>query len=326
MKAEIIRTALGVKNKGANATVSIPMPHILVKQYQELAEQYSYSRAEVMRLGLEFALMSKDFRELVYRDISEVQHVQNKREEKASNTEGERTRTNYGVDIANLLGVGLLKSGEKLKITCQTRDGVIVDCEGTIQENGSISVLNENFASPSLAAIYVFKHAGSGRKGFNGWGIWKNENGMLLSDLRKTYLDNLYGERNLESIRNANESGRTDKPARSNGRRRNATIRIDGNTFKVQSVRELCKLILKYLCDHNHIEILGKRLPYAISSRRYLLATEPIHPRGNRFIKPVEHNGYYIEGHSSYGNAIKNIRKFLKTINLSLDDLDSDDV
>ncbi len=28
MKGEIIRTALGVKNKDANATVSIPMPHI----------------------------------------------------------------------------------------------------------------------------------------------------------------------------------------------------------------------------------------------------------------------------------------------------------
>ena len=80
---------------------------------------------------------------------------------------------------------------------------------------------------------------------------------MFLSDLRKTYLDNIYGEENSEIIRNANESGRTRKSGRGNARRRNATIRIEENTFKGQSVRELCIVILKYLCDHNHIEILG---------------------------------------------------------------------
>jgi len=51
-----------------------------------------------------------------------------------------------------------------------------------------INVLNQNFNSPSYAALAGIQDAGSERKTVNGWTSWKNEQGRTLVDLREKYL------------------------------------------------------------------------------------------------------------------------------------------
>lgn len=87
------------------------------------------------------------------------------------------------------------------------------------------------------------------------------------------------------------------------------------------SVPELYAQVLKYLCDRGHIKRLEMLLPFATSSKRYLLARQPVHPRGNRFVVPIEYNGYYFEAHKSYQTAIKHLRDMLSEIGLVLEDI-----
>jgi|CXWL01.1.fsa_nt_gi hypothetical protein len=104
-------------------------------------------------------------------------------------------------------------------------------------------------------------------------------------------------------------------------RQHGASVRINGELFSVVSVPELYAQVLKYLCDRGHIKRLETLLPFATSSKRYLLARQPVHPRGNRFVVPIEYNGYYFEAHKSYQAAIKHLRDMLSEINLVLEDI-----
>ncbi|WNS42374.1 PD-(D/E)XK nuclease family protein [Paenibacillus sp. MMS20-IR301] len=61
---------------------------------------------------------------------------------------------------------------------------------------------------------------------------------------------------------------------------------------------------------------LEKITPFETSSKRYLVNTEPKHPNGNPFTVPVSYNGYYIEAHKSREQAIKDLAKLLKALNM----------
>jgi hypothetical protein len=76
--------------------------------------------------------------------------------------------------------------------------------------------------------------------------------------------------------------------------------------------------VLKFLCDEKHIEKLKPYIPYATSNQRYLLNTEPYHQGGNAFRVPIECEGYFLEAHKSYVNAVSSLDKLLRLCNLSV--------
>lgn len=57
-----------------------------------------------------------------------------------------------------------------------------------VEEDGSLRADDQNFSSPSYAAIYYINKAGSPRKTVNGWTSWKTEEGVSLANLRDKYL------------------------------------------------------------------------------------------------------------------------------------------
>lgn len=60
--------------------------------------------------------------------------------------------------------------------------------EATILEDGSLSLLDQVFGSPSYAALAGINDSGSVRKTVNGWTSWKTMDGRLLSELREAFL------------------------------------------------------------------------------------------------------------------------------------------
>jgi hypothetical protein len=97
--------------------------------------------------------------------------------------------TRYEVGLADLIAAGLLTPGENLYLTYGPKNVKRKTYQSVVQEDGSISLLNNTFGSPSYAALYAIQDAGSVRKTINGWVSWKTVNGETLADLREAYLD-----------------------------------------------------------------------------------------------------------------------------------------
>lgn len=100
-------------------------------------------------------------------------------------------------------------------------------------------------------------------------------------------------------------------------RERGIIVELDGHRLQAVSVRDLYQQALAFLVEHHeaHLKAAG---PFKTSNRRYLLANEPIHPSGNRFVIPVEYRGYYLEAHKDYKNGISHLRSLLRRLNLTL--------
>lgn len=96
----------------------------------------------------------------------------------------------YDTNISDLIKGGMLEIGESLIMEYKPRNGQKKRYEGVIQEDGSISVLEQSYSSPSYAALAGIQDAGSYRKTVNGWTSWKNKSGKSLAELRDEYLKN----------------------------------------------------------------------------------------------------------------------------------------
>ncbi len=94
----------------------------------------------------------------------------------------------YDVSISDLISAGLIKAGEKLTMKYGPKSGEKKIYEGTVGDDGSISVLGRTFPSSSYAAVYVIQSTGSKRKTVNGWTSWKNSGGLWLAELREKFL------------------------------------------------------------------------------------------------------------------------------------------
>ena len=94
----------------------------------------------------------------------------------------------YDVSITDLIEEGFLSSGTEVTISYKPRGGQQQIFIATIEADGSLSALEENFPSPSYAAIYCIQKAGSDRTTVNGWTSWKTRDGRFLSQLRSEYL------------------------------------------------------------------------------------------------------------------------------------------
>ena len=101
-------------------------------------------------------------------------------------------------------------------------------------------------------------------------------------------------------------------------KRRGVVVTVGNETISALTVPDLYYKTLKFLCDNKLMEKAASEIPYATSAKRYLIAKEPYHQRGNSFRLPVEHNGYFMEAHKSYENALVHLEAFLKTLGLKL--------
>ncbi|MFW6100664.1 MAG: type I restriction endonuclease [Bacteroidota bacterium] len=107
-------------------------------------------------------------------------------------------------------------------------------------------------------------------------------------------------------------------PPKGQPRQRGASVTINNKTINASSVRDLYFQVLKYLCDTGLIDQVKPQIPYATSSKRFLISTEPLHQGGNEFRAPIEYNGYYMETHKSYKMALKQLEVFLETFGISI--------
>lgn len=101
----------------------------------------------------------------------------------------------YEVSISDLITEGLLNPGETIEMLYAPKVGNKKSLKddkqlfkGIIENDGTISVHEKKFNSPSYAALYCINHAGSPRKTVNGWTSWKTHNNSTLSQIRENYL------------------------------------------------------------------------------------------------------------------------------------------
>lgn len=95
----------------------------------------------------------------------------------------------YDVSITDLMEEGFLSAGTELNMSYKPRGGKQQIFTAKLEPDGSLKVLNQNFPSPSYAAIFCIQKAGSERTTVNGWTSWKTPDGKFLSELRVDYLE-----------------------------------------------------------------------------------------------------------------------------------------
>lgn len=109
-------------------------------------------------------------------------------EEEAEEQSTNREINRYDVEISDLIASSLINVGDKLYMPYKPRNGQPKRYEATIMEDGSLTLLDQVFGSPSYAALAGINDSGSTRQTVNGWTSWKTNDGKLLSELREQYL------------------------------------------------------------------------------------------------------------------------------------------
>lgn len=95
----------------------------------------------------------------------------------------------YDVSVTDLMAEGFLLAGTELTMSYKPHRGKQQIFTAKLESDGSLTVLNQNFPSPSYAAIFCIQKAGSERTTVNGWTSWKTREGKFLSQLRSEYLE-----------------------------------------------------------------------------------------------------------------------------------------
>jgi hypothetical protein len=92
--------------------------------------------------------------------------------------------------VQDLVASGLVAPGSKLFMSYKRKhfDEDRKTYEAVVQDDGSIRADDQQFTSPSYAALYFINKAGSPRQTVNGWTSWRTESGTLLADLRDRLL------------------------------------------------------------------------------------------------------------------------------------------
>lgn len=97
--------------------------------------------------------------------------------------------TRYDINIVDLIEADLISIGEVLTMTYKPKGGRTKQFHATVLEDGSLELLDQQFSSPSNAAVAGIQAAGSDRKTVNGWTSWKNSDNKTLADLREQLLN-----------------------------------------------------------------------------------------------------------------------------------------
>jgi hypothetical protein len=131
-----------------------------------------------------------------------------------------------------------------------------------------------------------------------------NEEKKIAQELYEKYsdvFDSIYDALQSSGTIDFSTSETDSNKGRASGK---IAIKIDGKIIEAETVRNLFKLILKYIVDNKVISKIP--LPWGNSSKRYILSNEnpPIHPSGREFFYPEKYKGYTIETHYARERAI----------------------
>lgn len=94
----------------------------------------------------------------------------------------------FDVSLSDLISSGFLEDGNIIVHSYKPRGGQNRTFNGTVMKDGSISVLDQAFTSPSYAALACIQAAGSERKTVNGWTSWRTVDGRSLAQVRSDFL------------------------------------------------------------------------------------------------------------------------------------------
>ena len=94
----------------------------------------------------------------------------------------------FDVLLSDLVTSGFVNVGDIIVHSYKPRGGKKQTFKGSILEDGSISVLDQSYTSPSYAALACIQAAGSERTTVNGWTSWRTHDGKLLSQVRADFL------------------------------------------------------------------------------------------------------------------------------------------
>lgn len=97
--------------------------------------------------------------------------------------------TRYDINIVDLIEADLISIGDVLTMTYKPKGGRAKQFYATVLEDGALELLDQQFSSPSNAAVAGIQAAGSDRKTVNGWTSWKNSDNKTLADLREQLLN-----------------------------------------------------------------------------------------------------------------------------------------
>lgn len=92
-------------------------------------------------------------------------------------------------------------------------------------------------------------------------------------------------------------------------RERGALINIGGHTIKALTVADMSQQVMEFLFSAGHGGKILELVPYSTSTKRYLFAKKPVHPKGNEFVAPIKCRGLYIETHKNYKTAIEQLAR-----------------
>ncbi|MEP7324767.1 MAG: hypothetical protein ABI836_02365 [Gemmatimonadota bacterium] len=126
---------------------------------------------------------------------------------------------------------------------------------------------------------------------------------------------------NGELPESSGDNGRSLRPERNPMRRaareRGAIVEIEEHRLQAVSVRDLYEQALKLFVDE-HGTSIERIVPFSTSRQRHLLAKSARHPTGNSFVVPVRYNGYYMEAHKDYRNAVRHLGQLAARLGLSM--------
>jgi hypothetical protein len=125
---------------------------------------------------------------IVYEFPEEFKPELDTEEEEIEQKKSFQTLNRYEVEVADLITARLINPGDKLYMSYKPRNGQSRTYEATIQNDGSLALLDQVYASPSYAALAGINDAGSNRPTVNGWTSWKTVDGRYLYQLRDTLL------------------------------------------------------------------------------------------------------------------------------------------
>ena len=94
----------------------------------------------------------------------------------------------FDVSLSDLVVSGFVQQGDILVHAYKPRGGKKQTFKGTILKDGSISVLDQSYTSPSYAALACIQAAGSERTTVNGWTSWRTSGGKMLAQVRADFL------------------------------------------------------------------------------------------------------------------------------------------
>lgn len=114
-------------------------------------------------------------------------------------------------------------------------------------------------------------------------------------------------------VSSGNNAGRKKPPIK---------IEIDKKIFEQPSIPALYGQVLKYLVENKLLDSL--ELPVSTGHGRYLLAKEPVHPKGHSFLVPVQEGEFYMEAHKSREGGIRDLLGLLDKLGITHKNLTKD--